>query len=512
MSIHLKYGKIIYDEWLPLYFHKTNKKTKEVEFGKHPNYEILFKDDIKDPITIRHKIKKNIIKSHKNKYVLAENSINKTYNICHIALASAFPKVKPKETIDHIDNNHTNNHITNLEWMTRSDNSRKGQIKAVRLSKQKGGKNGKQVIMLEPDIEEPKNRNKAIKIAMFRSTYKCAQYIIDNIIQKDKKPTVKSVGTKISKGIKFPHLRYYGYYFDKFEIDIKHEEWKVHPKNKNCEVSTHGRIRNSSNKNIYHTYKCRNKTKYTYCGYSGSVKQVHILVWETWMGINKENLEIMHDDTAPLKEDGTYRNWLCDLSLGTKHENISSFHENKYIQNDIMKTEKFTENIPKKLKILKNNTYPDNELGKLMKNPPIGIQRYNLKNKNMFYVLGRRVSKTGYDKRSSSNMNISREEKFLQILDIYKEYCIEEKQDKIYMEINTDDYRKYIPKNTTIDRKQCNSIMRNGKKCKLYVSKGKERCGIHDKITNKLIDKTTTKVNRKSKKKNDTNHIFSLSE
>ena len=57
-----------------------------------------------------------------------------SYRNTHLALPSAFPNTSPLETIYHIDDNHTNNHICNLRWLSRSENSRKGQKKSVNES------------------------------------------------------------------------------------------------------------------------------------------------------------------------------------------------------------------------------------------------------------------------------------------------------------------------------------------------------------------------------------------
>lgn len=42
-------------------------------------------------------------------------------------------KLAPNETIDHIDNNPDNNLITNLQILSRSDNSKKSVVKAKRI-------------------------------------------------------------------------------------------------------------------------------------------------------------------------------------------------------------------------------------------------------------------------------------------------------------------------------------------------------------------------------------------
>ena len=51
-------------------------------------------------------------------------------------------------------------------------------------------------------------------------------------------------------------------------------------------------------------------------------------------------MDIMHNDNAPLCEDGTYRNWLCDLSIGTRSENMKSFHNNYNSENEKQINEK----------------------------------------------------------------------------------------------------------------------------------------------------------------------------
>lgn len=117
-------------------FIKHVKKTKEEEFLLHPNYEIMFIDNKKSPYIIRNKRTKKYINKKYDCYTLCNNKVKKNYLYTHIALASAFPNITPKETVDHIDDDPQNNHITNLIWMDRIKNSRKGQKKSIKNTKE----------------------------------------------------------------------------------------------------------------------------------------------------------------------------------------------------------------------------------------------------------------------------------------------------------------------------------------------------------------------------------------
>lgn len=140
-NTHSIYGTIEYNVWKQLYVHKMNKKTKEHQFYFQPNYEILFKNNKETPYIIRNKKRKKAIKSHYGYYTLAKDGINTTYSETHIAVASAFPHITPEETVDHINDDPTDNRIINLMWMKRSENCRKGQKNLLKI-----------VIQVEEDV------------------------------------------------------------------------------------------------------------------------------------------------------------------------------------------------------------------------------------------------------------------------------------------------------------------------------------------------------------------------
>jgi hypothetical protein len=323
---HKLYGDIEYNVWKPLYFHKINKYTNIKEFGKHDNYEILFNNCKETPFIVRNKKTLRQIKSKNCSYRLTNNKINKSYSDIHIALASAFPEVEPKETVDHINDDYTDNRIINLMWMDRKSNSVKGQKKSIASSNNNGGRNGKYVIMKKPSVIDKNDRNKSINIGLFRSIEKCSRYICENIIEKDN-PNQKTVSSKIRRAIQQPQLKAYGYYYDMFEIKIDEEEWKAHPEYPEYQVSTHGRFCNKY-QIISRQQSMRNGSKYKTVSINNKRQYIHKLVWETWVGSVPEGMDIMHDDTAPLQEDGSYRNWLRDLLHRPERKMRQNSHKN----------------------------------------------------------------------------------------------------------------------------------------------------------------------------------------
>lgn len=458
LKCHHQYGDIEYNVWKPVYGHRTCKTTKISEIVLQENYEIMFIDKKESPFIIRNKNTNRYINCCRERYVLTHNKVNITYQHHHIALASAFPNVTPLYTIDHINEDHTDNRVTNLIWMEQSENSRKGQKKSVKNSNENGGRKGKYVIMKKPDTKDKKNREKSITIGLFRSIDKCALFIIDNVIQKDIKPKIKTVSAKIQRAIENPSYTAYNYYYDAFEIQIENEEWKQHPKYTGYQISTHGRFRNSHGI-IAQQIKSRNGANYKQVSINDSKQYIHKLVWEAWYGEIPEGMDIMHDDEAPKCEDGAYRNWLCDLSIGTRSENVKLFHANKLslcadscaILGDAIIDDVIVEKIPESNSALTNllheRIFVNNPLGDLMRNVPLGIQYEKPKiNRGSKYTLSRLYSKQKCDISSTGKSKVSDEEKFLAVLKFYQENCIEEKQNEKYMKINIDDYKQYIPK------------------------------------------------------------------
>ena len=436
---HPVYGDVTFNKWLPVLAHRTIKKTKQHEITEFPLYEIMFVENGDPGFIIRNKKTKKIKMAVNDEFQLWDGKKATSYRNTHLALPSAFPNTSPLETIYHIDDNHTNNHVCNLRWFSKSESGIKAQKKSVNEIKKNGGRNGRYMIMKQPDSQDKNNREKSTTIGLFRSVDKCAKFIIEHVVQKVNKPMLKTVASKIRRAIKIPEYKAYGYYFDAYEIEVENEEWKYHPKYTENEFSSHGRVRN---RHGHIAQQNQSGSRYKQVSIHGKPKSIHRLIWETFMGEIPENLEVMHDDEAPSNEDNSYRNWLCDLTLGTRSQNMVSFHESK---NKIICEENnngnlgFVENVPETTSI-NNKTFPNNTLGDLMRNGVPGIQYIQAKGRSSKYVLSRRFSKSGKDISSSGSSKKSDEEKFLEILRIYQEQCKEECQKKDIMELDLDEF------------------------------------------------------------------------
>lgn len=95
---------------------------KGIEY--HDNYEINRNGQI------RHKINKDILKSHLDKdgyptFSMSKNGMTKQYRIHRLMALTFINNPDNKTDVNHIDGNRTNYNINNLEWVSRSENNYK---------------------------------------------------------------------------------------------------------------------------------------------------------------------------------------------------------------------------------------------------------------------------------------------------------------------------------------------------------------------------------------------------
>jgi hypothetical protein len=309
------------------YIKKDNDIKQLEEFN---NYELyLLHEENQDiiPIVITNKNKINVIKINRSQtgidpvISLSKNSKKYSLQMTHVILSSIFPEIIPNDTVDHIDNNHKNHIVSNLMWKSRPDNSSKNQ----QLAK---FKNGKKVEMWNNSTFEELN---------FNSVGEAAIYVLEVLMKGTVKKTVEG---KIRRSIKSDgHLNAYGCKFTEIIIDdLDDETWiDFISGDFTYKVSDKGRFKNLQNI-ISCGSKLRGKkyrnvslvvTKNEDNSYNSKKYYMHRLVYEAFNGIIPDKIHILHNDKAPLNEDGTYRNWLIDLRLGEGSENMKEYYQNK---------------------------------------------------------------------------------------------------------------------------------------------------------------------------------------
>ena len=234
--------------------------------------------------------------------------------IYRLALQAFFPKVSPNETVDHIDEDHTNNFLENLQWMSRRNNSSKGHIGLFTQAK----KRGKPVLQLDDDGKV---------LNEFWSSHEAERQTGIN------KRQIRTAATK--------NIRASGYYW-RFKVLPKHKDlpgeiWKSSPTlvkilsdkirplmAKKVRISNMGRVKSCTG--VIGIGSCAPRASKKYRSYSSW--KIHHLVWAAFYDEDPRELEgvMCHDDGAPLREDGTYTNHLSTLRIDTQSSNTKEYH------------------------------------------------------------------------------------------------------------------------------------------------------------------------------------------
>lgn len=116
------------------------KKWKYI-VGFEGHYKISNHGDVLSTKRVRNKVLKNRINSYGYHHVYLSKDGKQFERLVHRLVMQHFSNDTPKETVNHIDGNKTNNHIDNLEWATRSEqmihaykhNLKKPSLHAVRV-------------------------------------------------------------------------------------------------------------------------------------------------------------------------------------------------------------------------------------------------------------------------------------------------------------------------------------------------------------------------------------------
>lgn len=239
--------------------------------------------------------------------------------VYHLTLATFFPNVPRNNLdVDHIDENHDNHYINNLQWLSRSENSRKSS--KLRPNKSNGPARSKSVEQYSAD---------GVFICTFKSVMEAEQKtgISNGNIARSARSHIKAGGFQ---------WKYAATLYDIPEIWASNDELKNMLRQKGLseravqkiKVSNLGRILTAQNSIT------KGAKDHTSCYRVFHDFQVHRLVWTVWgdgrpAPQSGDSLKILHDDTIEKDQDGCVSNAIEHLSLGTQSENLSQYHQNK---------------------------------------------------------------------------------------------------------------------------------------------------------------------------------------
>jgi hypothetical protein len=305
MLKHPIYGNVSVGVWIPIY--------KPVKYDypvlSNTKAQLMLRNDSDVPILIK--------KANGDVYAPSTTIGNVSY-LLQQTLASAFPNVKTHETVDHMDNIWTNNVITNLQWLSRSENSSRSYEarKSVMLGRPVGVVNpitGEDMETAFPTIAE---------------AARAVRYSLQQ--QNNEDIDVETAEGKIRRSLDEPGLCAYGYKwreYNEVRENLEGEEWKtVDITLPDCDytlsytVSNKGRVRSFCN--VPHFgYKSRysphRSLQRQYIDLQGEYKSHTItfgkLIYRAFNGEIPNGYVITINKQAPKLKNGTFRYYPADL-------------------------------------------------------------------------------------------------------------------------------------------------------------------------------------------------------
>lgn len=244
--------------------------------------------------------------------------------IHRICLSSFYPDKIPSADhsvlrrwhVDHINNDHSDMRLENLQWLKDEDHARK----TMRVTQgNRKGKNEKKHVMIQ-HVKSGGDVN--LKGRIFDS--------MNDVITFFGKDDIRSSASYYASGRGWFNEYYKLRYLCDHEILLEDEEIV---KFGDYYVSNKGRVKDISGvwkygtpvRGRYRTFRAKLP------GQERKTYKMHRFVWMAFNGPIPDGLEVLHDDTNDDTRDdeGRERNWLCDLSLGTRSMNMQSYHDNK---------------------------------------------------------------------------------------------------------------------------------------------------------------------------------------
>lgn len=87
----------------------------------HPLYEVSDAGEVRNSVT--GKIKKSVLNNSYHKVTLCTNGTSSQWSVHRLVALHFIENPEAKPYVDHIDRDKTNNHVSNLRWVTCKENS-----------------------------------------------------------------------------------------------------------------------------------------------------------------------------------------------------------------------------------------------------------------------------------------------------------------------------------------------------------------------------------------------------
>jgi len=300
------------------------------------DYELLY--EVNHDVQVRNKTTGRILKPNKNDQVKLHDGKGNISEkrVYHLVLEAFFPHIpRNGRTCDHIDENHHNHQINNLQWLTPTQQN----IKSHQLQPRNNGP------AQSKPVEQWTLGLPNTKIATFSS-----------VMEAERKTEISNGNISACARGKIASAGGFRWQFEKLESqkDLQGEEWKTNailivalqegnrkkkPENlAKVRISNLGRILTA--KGIKTKGKKQGR-KSCYRMYENW--QVHQLVWMVWgdgrpVPRKGDKLVIMHNDNLEPDEEGCVDNGIANLKLGTRSQNTKSWQRAKAKKRTFSKT------------------------------------------------------------------------------------------------------------------------------------------------------------------------------
>jgi hypothetical protein len=285
-------------------------------YGKEFERFIYDTYEISEMSLLRNKKNGRNLTPKNDQIALSYNGVQKKFMRYRVCLMSFFPNKIPKDIhnydVDHIDGVHSNNHVSNLQWLTKSDHARKTQAQIKGNRKSFVEKKGKRIVIIydsHSSIIGPCMTGREF------DSITCASKTLEL--------NISNIFKSLNKG--YLTIRFK---FKYIEQDLRPGEYFI-PLGPYM-VSNRGRYKNKHGK-ITTGYDTDRRYRRARVNLNGKTKGylMHSLVWMAFNGPVPPGMVVMHNDTYDtLDEFGYERNYLEDLTLGTQKQNTQSYRDN----------------------------------------------------------------------------------------------------------------------------------------------------------------------------------------